>query len=67
MKINPYAFPFFIQAACSAQEHQEEKHIYAGAAGGSFEGCQVVYEWGDKPLQGVDTMPILNAGPEANK
>lgn len=49
--------PFFLLVlACEAQEKQniEDK---AGLVGGPCEGCEAIYEWGDKNLSPVDTLP----------
>lgn len=46
---------FFILVACQAQE-QGEMDKAAGKVGGPCEGCEAIYEWGDKKLSAVDTL-----------
>lgn len=51
-------FIFLILAACQAQDQdQGENNKAAGKVGGPCEGCEAIYEWGDKKLSPVDTLP----------
>lgn len=52
-------FPFFLLLlvlACEAQEKQNTQDK-ARLVGGPCEGCEAIYEWGDKNLSPVDTLP----------
>lgn len=49
-----------IYTACQSQEHQQDKKastIPSRHVGGPCEGCEAVFEYGDKRLTSTDTLP----------
>ena len=46
---------FFQQ--CSGQTIREKQQLTDRLVGGPCEGCEAIYEWGEKPLLSVDTLP----------
>lgn len=66
MKISAYT-PFFLLllfTSCNGQNNQQATTASANynrrLAGGSCEGCEAVFEWGNKPLKSTDTLPDWN-------
>jgi protocatechuate 3,4-dioxygenase beta subunit len=45
-----------LAASCQAQDNQQQQHV-SRLIGGPCEGCEAIYEYGDKHLSPVDTLP----------